>query len=130
MIAICADDTGVEISGTVDDLNDVHLAIMDLLHTGSSSVQILAASSDPSPYPRALSRLEVRRTEGRTVLSVVDGDLIASGSDDSLGRFASWFQFRQGACPGQHSHFEPAPDDLFHASESVPLVVSVRHSAA
>jgi hypothetical protein len=130
MIAIIADEASVGINGSVADLESVRLKIAELVQSGDSSVMMDAAMIDPNPYPRTLRALEIRRGEGRTTITIAGDRVTVTGSDESLDRFSSWFHFPADAQQGRHAHFEPAPGDPFHSSESIPLIISLRHIVA
>jgi len=130
MLAICTDGDEIEISGTADDLRSVRVAIVGLLSSTDSSVSFAAALLDPTPYATALPKLTIQRTSGLTLVTITELGVVVAGSDDSLARFSSWFNLPSDAQPGHHSHFEPLPDDSYHSSESVPLVVAISNVGA
>jgi hypothetical protein len=130
MLAVCTDDQEVEISGTANDLRAVHLAIIRLLSSDEISMSIPVAAVDPSPYTRSLPGLLFQRAVGPTLASVKDSGLVVAGSDDSLARFATWFNLPSDAQPGYHSHFEPLTGDQYHSSDSIPLVVALSQAGA
>jgi len=126
MIAIRADDLEIEISGTVEELREVSFTISALVTSGQNSTTISAQATDPNPYGRALGSMFIERTTGQTVVSAKNSLLIVSGSDGSLSKFASWFEFSLDADSGDHAHFEPLSDDPDHSADSIPLVVLIR----
>jgi len=125
MLAIRTDDKEAEISGTADDLRKIRVGVVSLLSSTENSASFKTAPSDPAPYPRALSELIVQRALGLTLVTVTQTALVVVGSDDSLARFSSWFNLPAEAQAGNHMHFEPMPDDAYHSSESVPLVIAI-----
>ena len=130
MIVIRADDLEAEIAGTVEELREVSFTISALVGSSDRSAILLAAAGDSDPYPRALTEMAIERSTGPTLVSTTDSRLTVSGSDSSLSKFASWFEFPPGVPAGYHSHFEPLPGDPDHSSDSVPVIVSVRHAGA
>ncbi len=130
MIAIRADDLEIEVSGTVDELREVSLTISALVSSAERSTSLPTSAVDPSPYPRTLTAMTIERSAGQTLVSATHSQLVVSGSDGSLSKFASWFEFPPDVQSGYHSHFEPLPNDPDHSADSVPVVVSVRHAGA
>jgi hypothetical protein len=130
MLAICTDDQEAEISGTAHDLRKIRIAIVGLLSSADTSVSFAAAPRDPSPYSRALSELIIQHTSGPTLVTVTQTAVVVAGSDDSLARFSSWFNFPPEALASHHSHFEPMPGDAYHSAESIPLVVAISYVGA
>ena len=130
MLAICTDGQEAEISGNASDLRSVRITIIDLLSSAEASASIPAVAIDPSPYTRSLSELIVRRSDGPTLVTATETGLLVTGADDSLARFSSWFNLAPDAQPGDHSHFDPLPDDPYHSSDSIPLAVAISHAGA
>ena|SRR5688572_4699436 len=130
MLAVCTDDQEAEISGTADELRNIRVAIVGLLSSSELSASIPAAPRDPTPYSRALYELTIQRASGPTLVTTTQASLIVSGSDDSLARFSTWFNFPADAQPGHHAHFEPMSGDPYHSPESIPLAVTIRHAGA
>ena len=128
MITICV-STGEEadISGTIEELRDVALTLKALVGSGEQSAVIPAQPCDPAPYELSVLELAFTRSVGPTSVSADSRTLTVSGPDQFLAGFASWFEFPQGASRGAHNHFEPSPDDPGHSTDSLSLVVSVRH---
>jgi len=125
MLAICTDDQEAEISGNADDLRKIRITIITLLSSAEHAVSCPVALCDPAPYLRSLPELLIRRGEGPTLITATRTGLEIVGSDDSLARFASWFNLSADAQPGHHSHFEPLPGDPYHSPDSIPLVVAI-----
>jgi hypothetical protein len=125
MIAICQSGDEVELSGSTGDLQRIRAEIITLLSSENQDTSIRAAASDPAPYERCLSELTVRRADGKTLALVVGDALVVQGQDDSLARFSTWFNAPSTASPKWHSHFEPLPEDPWHSSDSVALVIAV-----
>jgi hypothetical protein len=130
MIAICTDGAEVEISGTVNEFRAIRTALISLLSSSGLSVSFPAAPLDASPYPLALSELIINRRSGPTLAAITKSSIVVGGSDDSLARFSSWFNFSNGAQPGHHEHFEPVPGDPYHSSESVPIIITISQAGA
>lgn len=128
MLTICTDDLEAEICGTASDLRGIRIAILRLISSAGSSASLPAAAIDPSPYTRVLPELIIQRSDGPTRVTTTETGLLIAGSDDSLARFSAWFDLPPETQPGDHSHFEPLPGDLYHSSESIPLVVAVSHA--
>jgi hypothetical protein len=125
MLTICTNDQEAEIRGTADDLYKVRMAIISLLSTNETSASVIATPCDPTPYLRTLSEFIIQRASGPTLISVAQTAILVTGCDDSLDRFSSWFNIPPDARIGYHSHFEPLPEDAFHSSESIPLIIAL-----
>ena len=125
MIGIRADGDDIEISGTAAELREISTIIEALISSDELSATVLGRTIDPAPYARSVGSLKIQRTAGRTRVSETDSQVLVTGSDDSLARFASWFEFPPHSKSGNHSHFEPLADDPYHSPDSNSLVVSV-----
>ena len=130
MITICVSSGEADISGTVKELREVALTLKALVGSGERSAVIPAQPCNPAPYEQSLLELAFTRLPGPTSVSADAHRLTVSGPDQFLAGFASWFEFPQDAAHGTHNHFEPWPGDPDHSTESLSLVVSVRHAGA
>lgn len=117
------DFTGeLELSGTPSDL----LTMSRKLRSGEG-VALLAKVSDPFPYSRSLSRIEVRRASGKIRISS-SGDsesLSVEGEIESLALLADNIEgFALGAIQGDHLHVDYFPEHDYLAEGSGSLVVA------
>lgn len=128
MIQIRAADGEADLEGTPEDLQHIRAAILRLVSSSGSSVSFQAcAMSDPTPYRRMLPGLHIVRTTGPMRVAIShDRMLVLSGSDESLDRFASWFDFAAVT----HKHHEYFPGNAYIAADSVRLVISARAQQA
>ena len=126
MLEIRANHYEAEISGTADELRAVEAAIRRFVSGNARSMTMPAASLDPSPYTRSLSAFVLERNANPTLVFVRGDSVVVAGSEQSLGKFASWFSLEPEPRAGQHAHFEPQPGDAFHSSDSMAVVVMVR----
>ena len=130
MIAISADDDEILITGSIDSLLEICLAIRAQIASSESSIQFSATAHDPAPYARALSEFFIERTSGPALVTATHSRITVSGSDRSLTYFSSWFEFPESAGTGYHQHFDPLPGDLDQSADSIPLIVSVKQAGA
>lgn len=132
MITIRATSDEIDIAGSLHDLDAVRTSIERFTRANERSVSIAATlEADPAPYQYLLRELQIVRAGGPTRVSVVGTEvLLVSGSVENLVRFASWFNFRSDAQPGDHHHHDCSQGDPFVASDSLSLVVSVSSEAA
>jgi hypothetical protein len=120
----------IDVSGPAQELALTSQKISNLLRSRSRVLEIEAEINfDPSPYSEILRRMTIIRAEGPTRITVVDDEsLKVDGSDENLKRFASFFDFDLDAGVGDHSHYEYYEGNEYIASDSVPIVISVRWS--
>jgi hypothetical protein len=128
MIQIRATDGEADLEGTPEDLQHIRAAILRLVSSSESSISFEAcATIDPTPYARMLPELHIVRTTGPMRVAIShERMLVLSGSDESLDRFASWFDFTAPT----HKHHEHFPGTTYIAADSVPLVISARAQQA
>ena len=124
MLVIRQSNDEVELSASASELQAIRKQITVLLSSAEQSTHFPATHVNPAPYRQCLAGFNVRRTSGKTIVSVSGGYLVAEGCDDSLSRFSSWFNASPRGGVGSHVHFEPSVGDQWHSSESVALVVS------
>lgn len=79
------------------------------------------ASSD-----RVMKGLILRKTMGPTLLEVVDGYLVATGSTDSLEKFCAYFSFEREGQPHDAFLFDPIKSVAFTRPESRTGVISLK----
>jgi len=125
-----SNQTEVEVSGAVDDLQAVNRGISALVQSRGAEIAFEAnLSFNPVPYDAPLKRMVVVKGRGSAKVSIVDaGELRVEGSPESLEAFASFFDFELGAAAGNHAHFEnyEGEGDKWVAVGSIPLVISMR----
>lgn len=130
MITICVSSGEADISGTVGELLEVALTLKAFAGSGEQSVVIDAQLCNPAPYEFSLSALAFIRRLGPILVTADEHRLTVFGPSQLLAGFASWFHFPPEAARGMHNHYEPLPDDPLQSSDSLSLVVSVRHADA
>ena len=119
---------GLDISGTVDELQMVRRKVLDLIESDATRITFAAdAAIDPMPYDSALSKLVIAKSQSPTRVSIRNGDEIhVEGSSDCLGAFASFFDFKPDAGQGTHSHHEYYEGCEWVAPDSIPLVLGIK----
>ncbi|GLW19786.1 hypothetical protein Stsp01_65290 [Streptomyces sp. NBRC 13847] len=118
----------LELSGSRSEL----LALSQTLRNGDGE-SLLTEVSDPFPYSRSLSRIEVRQTSGKVSISPSrDGDsLSVEGRLDSLCLLAENIEgFAFDAAQGDHLHVDYFPEHDYLARGSGSLVVAIDSDAA
>jgi hypothetical protein len=122
-VVIRATDTELKLSGSPSELRNIASQIVQL--KPGCTIRLPAdQTADPAPYPRLLVALEVVASSGAVKVSVIKGDLLATGSAAALATFASFFQFEDCALSGAHGHHEWYPGNEYIDSNSRPLVIS------
>ena len=118
----------LDISGTVDELQLVRREIFDFIQSGVSDISFDADSGiDPTPYASSLSKLVIRKGQHQTKVSLMNGaEIHVEGSPNCLEAFASFFDFALSARKGEHLHYEYYEGNEWVASDSMPLVISVK----
>ena len=131
MIQIRATDTEADLEGSPEDLQHIREAMLRLLASSEARLSVEAcATGDPSPYARLLSELHIERTTGPMRVAIANESmLVLSGSDESLNRFASWFDF-PAVTSQAHKHHEYFAGNQYIAADSVPLVIGARAQQA
>jgi hypothetical protein len=99
---------GLDISGTVDELQMVRREILALLESDAARTSFEADSDiEPSPHNAALSKLIIVKGKCPTEISLKDeGEVHVEGLPYCLEAFASFFDFKPDARKGAHSHYE------------------------
>jgi hypothetical protein len=118
----------LDISGTVDELQMVRREILKLIQSNATQISIDADSAiDPVPYHSALSKLIVVKGQCPTRVALKnEKEILVEGSSDCLDTFASFFDFEPDAEQGRHEHFEYSEGNDWTASDSIPLVISLK----
>lgn len=117
----------LELSGTVDELQTVRNATLELAQTTASEITFdCDASINPKPYNLALSKLIIRKSQLPTNVSLENDELCVEGSPQSLKAFASFLDFDANSNSGRHSHFEYYEGNQWISPNSTPLVISVK----
>src|SRR3989442_13351653 len=90
---------GLDVSGTVDELQIVQLGILDLIKSENTRISFAASDAiDPAPYKSALSKLVIVKGQGPTKVSHSnDKEILVEGSAFCLEAFASFFGFTPDA---------------------------------
>jgi hypothetical protein len=122
-VVIRETDTELEVSGTPTELRAVadRLAGMTV---GQSCEFAADTAAHPAPYTRVVVAFRVVASDGPVRVSVAEGKLLATGSPEMLGRFASFFEFSDGDRCGAHHHHEWWDGNEYIAVDSRPLVIS------
>jgi hypothetical protein len=124
MIVIRASDKELDVSGSIDDLNSIAMALSELSHGQICRIEA-SNDADPSPYPNTLSALEAYISDGPVRVSVDDCTLYISGSLEMVKRSASWFKFEPDGQSGDHCHHEWFEGNTYICPTSRPLVISI-----
>jgi hypothetical protein len=123
-MVIRATKTELDIEGSQRELAALADRIERIVADGEVA-QAAEADVDPRPYDRCLVHLRVRATNGPVRISVVGDELVATGSTQLLGKFASFFRFDPAAQPGTHHHHDWFDSNGCVAEDSRSLVISV-----
>ena len=118
----------VDISGTVEDLRMVQRRLLDIATSGSISCVIEAETDfDPSPYASLLQKIVVVKCQGPVKATIMRDEYIqVEASRENLQVFSSFFDFELNTPSGHHYHHEGYEENQHIASDSVPLVISVK----
>jgi len=102
--------------------------ISDFLEAQDEKELVIEAESgtDPISEDRVMKGLVMRKTTGPTLLEVVDGYLVATGSTDSLEKFCSYFSFDSENHSDESFLFDPVKSVAFSRPESRTGVISLR----
>ncbi len=124
MQVLRGDSTGeLELSGTRSEL----LALGRELRNGHGDLS-LGEVSGPSPCSRSLSRMSVRRTSGKIMISSSgdSGSLDVQGGEEALALLADNIEgFASEADGDDHLHVDYYPDHDYLAEGSGSLVVAL-----
>ena len=116
----------LDIPGTVPELQDVRLAVLEVAKSGAC-IEIDADSSiDPNPYDAALSKLIIATDVRPGNVSVDDSVVHITAAPNCLEALASFLDFKPNAQKGHHTHYEYYEGNKWIASDSVPVVFSVK----
>lgn len=130
MMKVLRDDSTeeLELSGSRSEL----LTLGQKLRSGDGET-LLAKVSDPFPYSRSLSRIEIRQASGRVRISSSGGgeSLDVEGRLESLSLLAENIEaFALEADQGDHLHVDFFPEHDYLAGGSGSLVVAIDSDAA
>ncbi len=128
MIELYTSDNGLEISGTVDELQTVKQTIVDLAEGDHCTVALEANSEiDPFPYSSVARKLLFIKKECPTKLSLLNKTTVSiEGSPENLKRLASFLDFEPEAVSKRHARYEYCDGNEWIASDSIPLVISIK----
>jgi hypothetical protein len=127
MIEIRYAENELEISGAVEELQEVRQKILTFLKSGDSSLTIAANPNfDPHPYAFAIPQLVIEKGQYPVLVSVVNDRLIIKGSLESLEVFESYFDFAPDAKNGSHAHYEYYEGHEWIAEDSIPLAICIK----
>jgi hypothetical protein len=127
-VKICTDLEEAEVTGTSETLHAVRVGIIRFISSNEQHIVFSAVNCDPAPYQKSLSSLKVIRGSGPTCVSVESDNLVISGSDESLARFSTWFEFPSNTSGGTHAHYEYFPGDPYISPDSLTLVIGISHA--
>ena len=113
----------LDLSGSASELRGIAAAIA-ALREGEVCKFSADLAADPTPYQRCLATFEIAASGGPVRLTVDGNALRATGSPDMLKKFASFFEFADDHCPGDHTHYEWYDGSPYSTEDSRPLVVS------
>ncbi len=128
MIEIRYSENELDISGTVDELQEVRQRILAFLNSNAPSLIIEASPDfDPHPYLLTIPQMVIEKGQCPTRVSVVNkNEVNIKGSPESLEAFESFFGFDSNARSGDHLHCEYYDGNEWIAQDSVPLVISIK----
>ena len=115
----------LDISGSGQDLKAVRCGILDVSQRTTETCSIIADTKfDPYPYSNALASIRIEVSKEPVCISVVDNDVVVSGSESNLEVFASFFDLDDSAPEGCHLHHEYHEGNEWVHKYSVPLVIT------
>lgn len=118
----------VDISGKVNDLQEVRQIIINLAEGDHCTVALFADPAiEPAPYDSVIQKMLLMKGDGPTKISLLNEKTVRiEGLPENLKRLASFFDFDWGAAAGQHLHYEYYEGNEWIAADSIPLVISVQ----
>lgn len=116
----------VELSGTVQELQNIRQSILNLIQIQDVRVCIPAAEVEPTPYNCCLKALSIFKTNGSIKVSVFENFLKIEGEPDNLESLAEWFDFDENTRSGYHRHFDYYEGNKWVDPRSIVLIISVR----
>jgi len=128
MIVLYISDSGLEVSGTVDELLTVRQTIIDLAEGDHCTVSLETNHGvDPFPYSSVAQKLLFIKKQCPTKVSLLSKKtVLIEGSPENLKQLASFVDFEPEASSGRHAHYEYYDGNEWIASDSIPLVISIK----
>ena len=128
MIEISYSENELDISGTIDELQEVRQKIIAFLDSNISSLVIEANPNfDPQPYLLTIPKMVIEKGQDPIKVSVVNANEVnVKGALESLEGFESFFDFDPGAKSGAHSHYEYYEGNEWVAQNSITLVIGIK----
>jgi hypothetical protein len=119
-----ARDEQAEIAGTLSDLRRIHDSIQSLATSANTEVAIPAHSTaDAEPWDECLSRLVIRKGNGKVNVNATPEDLVIAGDPEYFEAVASYFAFNDDEAFPEHHHLEYHPDHFVLRANALSLVI-------
>ena len=126
MLRVVHSSTECEVAGSSAELKAIADTLRSMARIGGEQIVACDAQFDPQPWPNRLRALVLTRKEDKDCVTVAGGVLIITGSSNGLDRFASFFDMPADSPDGYHVHHEACYTPDLIASDSFPLIVTVR----